>query len=293
MMTGLLLHSVDKKPKLNMSSYSVDKFGRLLDIIKVRNIGTITVSQQDFLSSPTSSPISISPPTAQGAINRAPTQSTISSPTSSSPPITTAITFDDGLQSFYDNAYPLLEDKGIKSTVFAIAGTVGKSGGWDIMGKTQHIDANTLREIASKGHEIGSHSLTHANLVWLDDKELMKELRNSRIILEDITGKPVKSLSFPFGSWNKRVWNAAKSAGYEYATAYRGHKRVDAGILPVLGVYRFDSAEDAVDRIMPEAASSFLSSLLSTRTLALTMSHFSKGTPICKFRKQYRKKFPG
>jgi peptidoglycan/xylan/chitin deacetylase (PgdA/CDA1 family) len=159
------------------------------------------------------------------------------------------------------------------------------------MGKTSHMSASMLREIASSGHEIGSHSLTHANLVWLDDAELAKELRDSKAILEEITGTAVKSLSFPFGSWNKRVWEAAKSAGYEYATAYRGHKRAAAlpEILPVMGVYRFDSAVDIAWRFLTTDKSA---AARCSRMTARIMSHFSKGTPVWKFRREYYKRFP-
>jgi len=247
--TGLLLHSVDEKPKLSMSSYSRERFGAFLHYLKCNNTETITVNQHTSVQK---------------------YSDTIT---------TTAITFDDGLQSFYDNAYPLLEERNIKSTIFPVAGLIGKTGGWDVMGRTSHMTASMLREIAVKGHEIGSHSLTHANLVWLGDDELMKELRDSKAILEDITGLPVKSLSFPFGSWNKRVWDMAKSAGYEYATAYRGHSRVSPEILPVLGVYRFDSVHNVIDRISPSPSIS--------KTLARIMSHFSKGSPMIKFRKEY------
>jgi peptidoglycan/xylan/chitin deacetylase (PgdA/CDA1 family) len=167
-----------------------------------------------------------------------------------------------------------------------------------------------LREIAGHGHEIGSHSLTHANLVWLNDDDLIKELRESKLILEDITGTAVRGLSFPFGSWNARVWGAAKSVGYEYATAYRGHRRAPPEFLPVFGVYRFDTATDAVARAVAPTAStaiwqsskpqplkrSRLITALSTQSLssitsrafAALMSHFCKGTPLVKFRKEYR-----
>jgi len=255
-MAGLLFHSIDVKPKFNMSSFPLDKFRALLDYLKRNNAAATTVSECGMRNAECG------------------TQNALS----------TVITFDDGLLSFYENAYPLLEEKNIKVTLFPVAGLLGKTGGWDVMGRTSHISAPVLREIASTGHEIGSHSLTHANLVWLDNRELMKELRDSKDILEDVTGMPVKSLSFPFGSWNRRVWDAAKSAGYLYAAAYRGHRRAPTEMLPVLGAYRFDSVEDIIERISPNPSIS--------KTLAGIMSHFSKGTPIVKFRKEYVE-FPG
>jgi len=307
--TGLLIHSVYDEPQLNLSGISKNTFGEILDCLKNNNINMITVSQH-------------AKPRLFSSVNSIDIINTDTPSTAT----TTAITFDDGLRSFYDCAYPMLEERGIKSTLFPVAGLIGRRGDWDVIGKPQHISATMLREISNSGHEIGSHSLTHANLVWLNDNELIKELRDSKSILEDITGTAVRSLSFPFGSWNKRVWEAAKSVGYKYATAYRNHRRAPPEFMPVFGVYRFDSAIDAINRAVDIAAlqqpaptptapllipfSSIPPSstpsprntrsesipLLSTRSLssitskafASLMSHFCKGTPLVKFRKTYR-----
>ncbi|GBU22100.1 polysaccharide deacetylase [Fibrobacteres bacterium R8-0-B4] len=280
--TGLLIHSVYDKPQLNLSGISKNTFGAILDRLKNNNTAFITVSRH---VTPQSLSMDDSLSTVDTRLRVKPAMTgTPTSAVSTIPTATTAITFDDGLISFYDNAYPMLEERGIKSTVFPVAGLIGKTGNWDVIGKTRHLTAAMLREIAESGHEIGSHSLTHANLIWLNDDELRKELRDSKSILEDITGTAVRSLSFPFGSWNKRVWEAAKSEGYEYATAYRGHRHAQPEFLPVFGVYRFDFAADAVDRAisiqsMPSATSKAFASL---------MSHFCKGTPLVKFRKTYR-----
>jgi len=235
--TGLLIHSVYDEPQLNLSGISKNTFGEMLDCLKNNNIDMITVSQR-------AKPQLLSRVDSIGLID---TDAPSAAPT-------TAITFDDGLRSFYDNAYPMLEERGVKSTLFPVAGLIGRRGDWDVIGKPQHISATMLREISNSGHEIGSHSLTHANLVWLNDDELIKELRDSKSILEDITGIAVRSLSFPFGGWNKRVWEAAKSVGYKYATAYRSHRRAPPEFMPVFGVYRFDSAMDAVNRAVDIAA---------------------------------------
>ncbi|MCL2689577.1 MAG: polysaccharide deacetylase family protein [Chitinispirillia bacterium] len=261
---GLLLHSVDEKPRLSMSSYSKERFRAFLDYLENNNIESVTVGQHN---------------SCQFSVVGFQQNKELNNVENGDRHKKIAITFDDGLQSFYDNAFPLLEEKNIKSTIFPVAGLVGKTGGWDVMGRTSHMSAAMLREIAMKGHEIGSHSLTHANLVWLGDDDLKKELCGSKAILEDITGIPVRSISFPFGSWNKRVWEMAKSVGYEYAAAYRGHRRVSPEILPVLGVYRFDSVSDIVDRMSPSPSLS--------KILARIMSHFSKGSPLVKFRKEY------
>ncbi|MFP4014056.1 MAG: polysaccharide deacetylase family protein [Chitinispirillaceae bacterium] len=231
-----------------MSSFSSRRFEDFLSLLETNEISTATVSE--YL-------------------------------TKNQSPKTAVITFDDGFLDFYEHALPLLEEKKMKSTLFPVAGHIGATSTWDVVANIPHLTAPMIREIAQRGHEIGSHTLTHANLPWLQSKQLKKELQDSKFILEDITGTAVNSISFPFGSWNRRVWDTAREIGYEHGTAYRGHSKAPPELLPVLGVYHFDKAED----ILAKAFSG--KSLSVSRTLALIMSHFSKGSPICKFRKEY------
>lgn len=245
---GLLFHSVSPSPKLNMSCFSSNRFEKTLSLLETNGIGTTIVSEH---------------------LNEKRNHGTA------------VITFDDGFTDFYEHALPLLEKKRMKSTIFPVAGHIGKMSTWDVMAKAKHLTAPMIREIAEKGHEIGSHTLTHANLPWLRSKQLRKELQDSKSILEDITGTEVRSISFPFGSWDKRVWETAKEVGYRYGTVYRNHSKAPPELLPVLGVYRFDSAEDILARVTYGKSPSV------SRTLALIMSHFSKGSPIYKFRKEY------
>jgi peptidoglycan/xylan/chitin deacetylase (PgdA/CDA1 family) len=112
-----------------------------------------------------------------------------------------------------------------------------------------HLNAAEIRSISDNGHEIGSHTHTHANLTYLAEKDLIEELRTSKKVLEDITGKEVKSISFPHGSWNQRVWSSACNEGYTYASLYRGHSRSnDPGHFPVLSAGRFDTEKCCLKR---------------------------------------------
>jgi peptidoglycan/xylan/chitin deacetylase (PgdA/CDA1 family) len=176
----------------------------------------------------------------------------------------------------------VLERFRFKSTVFPVAGYIGKTSSWDVLPEFPHLAAAEIRDISRLGHEIGSHGLTHSNLAWLGTDDLRAELLDSKKILEDITGKEVSSLSFPFGSWNPRVWACAQEAGYTRGTAYRRHSGRRPGLVPVFGVYRFDTPEYVLARIMP--ALPFSLSVACARI----MSHFAKGAPLWKFRKNYR-----
>lgn len=72
-----------------------------------------------------------------------------------------------------------------------------------------------------KGVTIGSHTMTHSNLLRLSDQELKKELQDSKAELEEIIGREVKYLSYPSGLWDERVIRVARACGYvsAYSTA--------------------------------------------------------------------------
>jgi peptidoglycan/xylan/chitin deacetylase (PgdA/CDA1 family) len=145
------------------------------------------------------------------------------------------------------------------------------------------LNKHSIRRLSELGHEIGSHTCTHANLPYLSEKDLTKELIDSKSKLQDITGKAVTSLSFPFGSWNKRVWAKARDIGYISATLYRNHRcSFDHQLFPVYGVYQFDSPDSVLSKINNHHTYSI------SAAISLLLSHFSKGSPIWKFRKNYQ-----
>lgn len=63
--------------------------------------------------------------------------------------------------------------------------------------------------------EYGSHTHAHYNLEYLNDEECRFELRESKRIIEEFTGKKVISLAFPDGSYSKRTIEIALAEGYE------------------------------------------------------------------------------
>ncbi|HMD68606.1 MAG TPA: polysaccharide deacetylase family protein, partial [Chitinivibrionales bacterium] len=247
---GLLLHTILEKPQPHCSFYSPVKFAALLRVLKHGNAAFATVVE---------------------AAGRE--WSDIDHPP------TIVMTFDDGFDSFYTAALPLLQEYEYKVTVFPVAGYLGRPSAWDTLPPQTHLTREQLREIARMGHEIGSHTVTHANLTLLCDADLRDELSRSKNILEDITGKPITSLSFPFGQWNSRVWDAAREAGYTAATSYAHRTNGEPGIVPVWGIYSFDSVDDVIERAIRRARFS------NAFARGCVMPHFAKGTPLWKFRK--------
>jgi peptidoglycan/xylan/chitin deacetylase (PgdA/CDA1 family) len=116
------------------------------------------------------------------------------------------LTFDDGCESDFLFAAPLLKEFGFNATFYVVAGFIGRRG---------YLSVSQLRELSQAGFEIGSHSQTHAYLSNLDDARLGEEIKGSKGALEQLTGQSVKHFSCPGGRWSRRVAEVAREAGYE------------------------------------------------------------------------------
>ena len=71
-----------------------------------------------------------------------------------------------------------------------------------------------LREMDKKGHEIGSHSMTHPILPKCPKSMLHTEITKSRRILQERMDSPIESFCYPNGDYNEQVLRMTKSAGY-------------------------------------------------------------------------------
>jgi peptidoglycan/xylan/chitin deacetylase (PgdA/CDA1 family) len=66
----------------------------------------------------------------------------------------------------------------------------------------------------SKWVTIGSHGYYHNDLAEIPGNSVRNEIAKSKEFLENITGKKIKALAFPYGSYTKEVIEAAKEIGF-------------------------------------------------------------------------------
>ncbi len=66
----------------------------------------------------------------------------------------------------------------------------------------------------SKWVTIGSHSYYHNDLANMSGRVLEEDLLESKKYLEELTGKEVKAMAFPYGSYSKEAVQQAKAVGY-------------------------------------------------------------------------------
>jgi peptidoglycan/xylan/chitin deacetylase (PgdA/CDA1 family) len=125
------------------------------------------------------------------------------------------ISFDDGYEEIYTNAYPMLRERGLAGMVSVVAGFTGRRNLWDIMGgELRHLDWNETEELLSSGWGVCSHTMTHPDLKLCSDDRLRWELEESKAVLERRLGIEVPAVAYPFGRFNARVLAAAKKTGY-------------------------------------------------------------------------------
>lgn len=132
-----------------------------------------------------------------------------------------AVTFDDGFISVIENALPELESRQIPATIFVPTRYLGGPPLWvkneaAPARRERIVSAEDLKNLKDKPLlEIGSHSVTHTDLSFLDPVVARTELIDSKATLEKFLGRAVRLFSFPHGECNDRLFRQARDAGYQ------------------------------------------------------------------------------
>lgn len=115
-------------------------------------------------------------------------------------------TFDDGGESFYTKAAPILEKYSLKGVFFISTKYIGTPG---------FLTKEQLKELAERGHVIGSHSHTHPEIFTkLSKEEIKEEWKLSAQVLKDILGEDGYAASIPNGYTSKEILDAAIQYGF-------------------------------------------------------------------------------
>ena len=115
------------------------------------------------------------------------------------------ITFDDGGSSALEVIAPALEARGWRGHFFMTTG-------W--LGAKAFLTTDGIRELAARGHVVGSHSHTHPlAMSSLSPAELLREWRQSAEILGEALGQRPSVASIPGGAYSRAVAETAGEAG--------------------------------------------------------------------------------
>jgi peptidoglycan/xylan/chitin deacetylase (PgdA/CDA1 family) len=142
------------------------------------------------------------------------------------------ITFDDGLNGVYLNAYPILQEYGYSAIMFIIVSRIGQN--LDYLNWKQLSEMQSSRIFSIESHTYNSHffvdnvSGRHAALISkliLPDGSIESEeqyvsrvtddLQKSKSLIEDKLNKKVLFLAIPFGNGDPTITKISNNLGFK------------------------------------------------------------------------------
>ncbi len=119
------------------------------------------------------------------------------------------LTIDDGLLSFYKNAWPILKEKNIPFILFISTREVGAY---------NYMNWDQISELYKEENvEIGNHSHSHEYLVEEDNELIKNDILKSINIFNDKLGHQSEFFSYPFGEYSIEFKKIIQELGFKYA----------------------------------------------------------------------------
>jgi O-antigen/teichoic acid export membrane protein/peptidoglycan/xylan/chitin deacetylase (PgdA/CDA1 family) len=173
------------------------------------------------------------------------------------PPHVFVVTFDDGYQSVYHDAWPILKELSVPATVFVVTSYLDADcrfafDDWPAAGSAdvpatawQPLSTAQCVEMLEHGLvDIGSHTHTHAD--HYDRPETFcDEMTRSLNVLRDMLGVKQAPFAFPYGLWNPDLVAAVRQSGASCALTTvweRVPPQADPFMWGRFTVKRFDTA---------------------------------------------------
>jgi len=123
------------------------------------------------------------------------------------------VSFDDGCESVYSRALPILQELQIPSTVFVTTDPetwIFHSGEYH----ERRMTEDEIRACEQGGIAVESHSVSHRGLNEMSDEEALKEMVDSKAEISGWIGRDVRYFSIPLNFYNSRTLELCKEAGY-------------------------------------------------------------------------------
>jgi peptidoglycan/xylan/chitin deacetylase (PgdA/CDA1 family) len=120
------------------------------------------------------------------------------------------LTFDNGYQSQYTQALPVLQRLGwVADENIQLTGLPPSQGG---------LGQQEIRGLIAAGWELDTQGISHADLITLDAAQLHEQVATARSTLQQRYRVPVNWFCYPSGHYDPTVVSAVQAAGYEGST---------------------------------------------------------------------------
>lgn len=151
------------------------------------------------------------------------------------------ITFDDGYEGVYENAYPIAQKYNIPFTMFVIIDNMEKDG---------VITWQQAEEMKNSGLvTIASHSMNHPDFTTLSTDEAVKNVDDSYQVIEGkLGGTNIKIFTYPYGLHTNEQLKTLNEKGYvQNLTDNKINKSEN---LNLYGLHRCYPLNDSIYEIM-------------------------------------------
>lgn len=152
------------------------------------------------------------------------------------------ITFDDGYRDNYENALPLLRERGAIATFFVVTDFLDEE-------RPEYLTWEMAREMLAAGMAIESHGRNHVTLLGRDDDYLIWQALGSLETIQYELGVRPRFVSWPAGEYNANTLAIFQSAGYwaGFTTAQgAGHDSLQPFELPRVRVRGTTSPDELI-----------------------------------------------
>jgi peptidoglycan/xylan/chitin deacetylase (PgdA/CDA1 family) len=120
------------------------------------------------------------------------------------------VSFDNGYQSQYTRALPILRKLGWAGDEnIQLTGLPPSQGG---------LGDDEIRGLVAAGWELDTQGISHADLITLDSQQLHEQVASSRATIQQRFHVPVNWFCYPSGHYDATVIAAVKAAGYKGST---------------------------------------------------------------------------
>ena len=134
---------------------------------------------------------------------------------------TIGLSFDDGFRDVAEHALPMLEQHGFRATVFVATGVIDGTASFTWYRRQPPLLSwDEICELDA-GPTLGfeAHTVTHPNLLAVDDMRARAEVFDSKTTLEDRLARRVTAFCYPAGLFGERDRRLVAEAGFRIAVS--------------------------------------------------------------------------